>query len=227
MHCGRLCFNFPEFPRMFIGHFAAGMAAKKLQPSISLGTLFIACQWLDLLWPTLLLLNIEHVVIAPGISRVTPLDFTDYPITHSLVMVLGWSLLFAVGYFIITRNKTGSLVLGALVLSHWVLDLIVHIPDLPLYPGESPKVGFGLWNSMPLTILVEGAVFATGVILYVRTKKALNQKVTWWFWSLVIFLVTMHVVNLVGPPPPNVTAIAWAGHLQWLFVLWAWKADRS
>lgn len=211
---------------MFIGHFAAGMAAKKLEPSISLGTLFLAAQWLDLLWPTLLLLNLEHVVIAPGTSAVTPLDFVDYPITHSLVMVLGWSLLFGVVYFLITKNKSGALLLGGLVLSHWVLDLVVHIPDLPLYPGDSPKVGFGIWNSLPLTIVVEGAVFVTGVLLYVNTRKSMGKKVSWWFWSLVIFLVVMHVANLFGPPPPNVGMIAWAGHLQWLFVLWAWRADR-
>jgi FtsH-binding integral membrane protein len=211
---------------MFIGHFAAGMAAKKLEPSISLGTLFLAAQWLDLLWPTLLLLNLEHVVIAPGISAVTPLDFVDYPITHSLVMVLGWSLLFGAVYFLITRNKSGAFLLGALVLSHWVLDLVVHIPDLPLYPGDSPKVGFGIWNSLPLTIVVEGAVFVTGVLLYVKTRKSMGKEVSWWFWSLVIFLVVMHVANLFGPPPPNVGMIAWAGHLQWLFVLWAWRADK-
>ena len=211
---------------MFIGHFAAGMAAKKLQPSISLGTLFLAAQWLDLLWPTLLILNVEHVVIAPGTSQVTPLDFTDYPFTHSLAMVLGWSSLFAIVYFFLTRNKQGALIIGLLVLSHWLLDLLVHIPDLPLYPGSSPKFGLGIWNSLLLTILLEGSIFTAGIWLYVRAKKVKNEKVTIWFWSLAGFLLVMHVMNLFGPPPPSVSAIAWAGHLQWLFVLWAWKADR-
>ena len=132
---------------MFIGHFAAGMAAKKIYPALSLGILFMAAQFLDLLWPTFLILGIEHVVISPGISKVTPLDFIDYPISHSLLIVLGWSVLFGAGYYLITKNHKGALTLGTLVLSHWILDLIVHIPDLPLYPGESPKVGLGLWNS--------------------------------------------------------------------------------
>ena len=163
-------------PTMFIGHFAAGMAGKKIQPAISLGTLFFAAQFLDLLWPTLLLLGLEKVIIAPGVSAVTPLDFVHYPISHSLAAVLGWGVLFGMIYFLITSNRKGAILLGSLVVSHWVLDLIVHIPDLPLFPGHSPKLGFGLWNSPVLTILVEGAIFITGVILYVRTKKEINPK---------------------------------------------------
>lgn len=212
---------------MFIGHFAAGMAGKKLQPAISLGTLFLAAQFLDLLWPTLLLLDIEHVAISPGISKVTPLQFSDYPISHSLLLVIVWAFLFAGSYYLIRRNGRGAVLLGALVVSHWILDLIVHIPDLPLYPGVSPRVGLGLWNSPALTILVEGSIFIAGVLLYVRARKEQHQRVSWWFWSLVIFLVAIHTMNLLGPPPPDVQAIAWVGHLQWLFVLWAWWADRK
>jgi hypothetical protein len=117
--------------------------------------------------------------------------------------------------------------LGALVLSHWILDAIVHIPDLPLYPGDSPKVGLGLWNSMTLTVLVEGIIFISGIVVYVNAKQTLNEKVNWHFWSLVVFLVIIHIVNFVGPPPPSIAAIAWAGHLQWLFIPWAWWADKS
>ena len=211
---------------MFIGHFAAGMAANQVKPTLSLGTLFLAAQFLDLLWPTLLLLGIEHVIISPGISKMTPLDFVDYPISHSLLVVVIWSLLFGVGYFLFTKNRTGALVLGGLVLSHWVLDLIVHIPDLPLYPGPSPKVGLGLWNSPSLTVLIEGTIFIGGIALYVNTKKVKNQRVTWKFWSLIAFLMVIYVMNFMGPPPPSVHMIALAGHLQWLFVLWGWWADK-
>ncbi len=210
---------------MFIGHFALGMAAKKVEPSVSLGTLFLAVQFLDLLWPTLLLLDIEHVSIQPGASKVTPLAFTDYPISHSLLTVIGWSLAFAVVYYFISKNKRASLLVGCLVLSHWILDVIVHIPDLPLYPGESPKIGLGLWNSVPLTIITEGLIFVAGIVLYINTKKMLGQKVGGWFWSLVAFLLVIHIMNFLGPPPPSVTMIAWAGHLQWLFIPWAWWAD--
>ena len=211
---------------MFIGHFAAGMAAKKIQPTLSLGTLFLAAQFLDLLWPTLLILGIEHVIISPGISKMTPLDFVDYPISHSLLAVMIWSLLFGAGFFLFTKNRIGALVLSALVLSHWVLDLIVHIPDLPLYPGLSPKVGLGLWNSPFLTVLIEGAIFIVGISLYVNTKRKKNERVTWKLWSLIAFLIVIYALNFMGPPPPNVAMIAWAGHLQWLFVLWGWWADK-
>jgi hypothetical protein len=211
---------------MFIGHFAMGMAGKKIEPAVSLGTLFFAAQFLDLLWPTLLLLDVEHVSIEPGVSMVTPLAFTDYPISHSLLAVLGWSIVFGVIYFLLTKNRQGSILLGALVLSHWILDAIVHIPDLPLYPGDSPKVGLGLWNSMTLTVLVEGIIFVLGIVIYLNAKRTVNEKVNWRFWSLVVFLVIIHIVNFVGPPPPSVAAIAWAGHLQWLFIPWAWWADN-
>src|SRR6187455_2410186 len=107
---------------MFIGHFAMGMAGKKIEPAVSLGTLFFAAQFLDLLWPTLLLFDVEHVSIEPGVSNVTPLAFTDYPISHSLLAVLGWSIVFGVIYFLITKNRRASILLGALVLSHWILD---------------------------------------------------------------------------------------------------------
>ena len=212
---------------MFIGHFAAGMAGKKIESAISLGTLFLAAQFLDLLWPTLLLLNLEQVMIAPGISKVTPLDFVHYPISHSLVAVFGWGLLFGMVYFLATRNQRGAWLLGCLVVSHWVLDLIVHIPDLPLYPGDSPKVGLGLWNSTVLTVLVEGMIFITGILLYVKSKKAVSKKISWWFWSLVLFLLFIQVMNFAGPPPPNIEAIAWAGQLQWIFVIWGWWADKK
>jgi len=211
---------------MFIGHFAIGMAAKRVEPTVSLGTLFLSAQFLDLLWPTLLLLDVEHVSIEPGVSKLTPLAFTDYPISHSLLTVVGWSLLFGLVYYFITKKRSAALLVGGLVLSHWLLDVIVHIPDLPLYPGQSPKVGLGLWNSVPLTILIEGGIFVTGVVLYINTKKGQGQNVNMRFWSLIIFLVIIHIMNFIGPPPPSVAAIAWAGHLQWLFILWAWWADR-
>ena len=212
---------------MFIGHFAVALAAKKAQPAISLGTLFLAAQFLDLLWPTLLILGLERVEIAPGISEVTPLNFIHYPISHSLIMVLGWSLLFGLVYHFITKNRRRALLVGFLVLSHWLLDVIVHIPDLPLYPGDAPKVGLGLWNSTLLTILVEGLIFVLGLVWYIKAKRSIGERLNWWFWSLIIFLLVIHIMNFVGPPPPSVGAVAWAGHLQWLFIPWAWWADRA
>jgi len=119
---------------MLIGHFGIGFAAKRVAPKASLGTLFIASQFIDLLWPVLVLLGIEQVKIDPGNTVVTPLDFSYYPYSHSLLTVLVWSLLIGFIYFIVKKNKAVSIYLGALVLSHWLLDLIAHRPDLPLVP---------------------------------------------------------------------------------------------
>jgi FtsH-binding integral membrane protein len=118
-------------------------------------------------------------------------------------------------------------VLGLCVISHWFLDLIVHRPDLPLYPGDSAKVGFGLWNSLPWTLVVEGLIFATGMTLYLRLTKSKNRAGSVGVWALVGFLVLIYVGNLFGPPPPSTTAIAWVGQSQWLLVAWAYWVDRN
>lgn len=212
---------------MFIGHFALGMGAKAAAPKVSLGSLFLAAQFLDLLWPTLLLLGVEQVVIVPGITLITPLDFVNYPITHSLLMACMWGVLFGGVFWLIRKNTKIAIVIGLCVLSHWVLDLLVHRPDLPLYPGHSPKLGFGLWNSLPGTLVVEGIIFVIGVLLYLRTTTAKNRVGVYAFWALIGFLILIHIGNLFGPPPPSVTAIAWAGQLQWLFVIWAFWVDKN
>ncbi|ALJ00232.1 metal-dependent hydrolase [Rufibacter tibetensis] len=212
---------------MFIGHFAFGLGAKSMAPKVSLGSLLLAAQLLDLLWPTFLLLGWEHVSISPGITEVTPLDFTHYPISHSLLAVLGWSIACGLIYWLLKRNRRGAIVMGICVLSHWMLDVVMHRPDLPLYPGDSPMLGLGLWNSLVGSLLVEGLFFALGVGLYLRSTKAKNKKGTWGFWSFILFLVFVHVANLFGPPPPEVTAIAWTGQLQWLFIIYGYWIDGN
>jgi len=211
---------------MFIAHFGVGLGAKAAEPRISLGTTFLAAQFVDLLWPTLLVLGIERVEIAPGITKVTPLDFVSYPITHSLLLASVWGILFGLVYWAVKKNRRGAFVLGLCVVSHWVLDFIVHRPDLPLYPG-SVRVGLGLWNSMAGTLLVEAGLFALGCALYLRVTRSKNRAGTYGFWGLVGFLVLIYLGNVFGPPPPGTTAIAWAGHLQWLFVIWAYWVDRN
>ncbi|ABQ25604.1 hypothetical protein [Geotalea uraniireducens] len=211
---------------MFIGHFGAGFGAKAAAPKTSLGTLFLASQFIDLLWPSLLLMGAERVRIAPGITRVTPLDFEYYPISHSLLAVTGWALLFALVYQVITRYPRGAIVAGLLVMSHWFLDLIVHRPDLPLSPGSTIKVGLDLWSSLPGTLVVELFVFAVGVAIYLRQTKAMDRTGKWSLWLLIGFLLVIYLGNLFGPPPPNVSALAWVGQSQWLFILWGYWIDR-
>ncbi len=211
---------------MFIGHFGVGFGAKAAAPKTSLGTLFLASQFVDLLWPTLLLVGAERVRIAPDITRVTPLDFEFYPISHSLVAAIGWGMLFALGYQGTKRYPRGASVLGLTVVSHWLLDLIVHRPDLPLVPGSGVKVGLGLWSSLPGTLIVEMGIFVAGAVLYLRNTRARNAIGKWALWVLIIFLVAVSLSNLFGPPPPNVKTLAWVGQSQWLLILWGYWVDR-
>jgi hypothetical protein len=131
----------------------------------SLGLLVFATEFLDLIWPIFLLLGIEHVRIVPGIMAASTLDFIDYPISHSLVAVIGWSVLIGGVFFFICRYRRGGWVVALVVFSHWVLDAIVHRPDLPVYPGGHVRVGLGLWNSWTGSIIVELAFFAIGIFM--------------------------------------------------------------
>ncbi len=212
---------------MFIGHFGVGLAAKKVTPAVSLGTLFLSAQFLDLLWPSLLLLGVEHVAIDPGNTKLTPLNFVSYPYSHSLIMVCIWGTLLGGAHWIVKREVKAAIIIGGLVVSHWVLDLLVHRPDLPLHLGESPLFGFGLWNSIFGTLLLEGGIFISGVILYLRATKANNRSGLIGFWALIGFLLLIYAGNVLGPPPPDTGAIAWIGQLQWLFVLWAYWVDKN
>jgi len=211
---------------MFIGHFAVGFAAKRLSPRTSLGTLFAAAQLIDLAWPVMLLVGLERVRIDPGNTAFTPLDFESYPWTHSLLMVSIWAIAFALLYRYRKGPGPGALVVGGLVLSHWVLDLLTHRPDLPLAPGAA-KVGLGLWGSVPATLAVEGALFAAGVAIYAVGTRARNRKGAIALWALVAFLVVLYVANIAGPPPPTERAIAVAGLFLWLLVPWAAWIDRN
>jgi hypothetical protein len=212
---------------MFIGHFGVGLGAKKADPKISLGTLFLAAQFSDLLWPLFLLLGWEHVKIQPGITKMTPLNFTYYPYSHSLLMACVWGIVIGGIYYIIKRHKRGALILGLCVVSHWALDLIVHRPDLPLYPGGSDFVGFGLWNYPVAEVIVEGGIFILGVVLYLRTTKAKNKTGVYAFWPLVILLALFYVSNLFSAPPTSVSLIAWMGMSQWLFIIWGYWIDAN
>lgn len=211
---------------MFLGHFGVGFGAKRLASAASLGTLFLAAQFVDLLWPTLLLLGLEHVAIVPGITRVTPLDFVDYPISHSLLAAAGWGVLFAVIYGSIRKYRRGAMVCGVAVVSHWILDLFVHRSDLPLYPGSRTLLGLGLWNSLWATLTVELVVFGGGLWLYLRSTRPRDRAGGVGLWGLVAFLLLVYAGNVFGPPPTDVAPIAWIGQAQWLLIAWAYWIDR-
>jgi membrane-bound metal-dependent hydrolase YbcI (DUF457 family) len=211
---------------MFIGHYAVAFAAKKAAPKASLGTLFMASQLLDLIWPILLLLGIEHVKIAPGNTVVTPLDFYDYPITHSLTGALGWALVFSLFYYYIRRDVKDSVIIALCVFSHWILDFITHRADLPLSPSSDKFFGLGLWNSLSGTLVVEGGLFIAGIALYVNFTSAKDNSGKWSFWSLVALLLIIYSVNIFGKAPPDESVIPFAGLAAWLFIPWAYWIDK-
>jgi hypothetical protein len=209
---------------MFIGHTAAALAGKRAAPRTSLAVLLGAAIFLDLLWPILLLLGVERVRIDPGNTAVAPLDFVSYPISHSLATTLGFSVLAGLVYYAVARYGYGAWTVGFLVLSHWVLDWLTHRPDLPLWPG-GPKVGVGMWHSLPLTLAVELLMFAAGLLIYLGTTRARDGVGRWAFWALMAFYLVVYVTNTFGPPPPDVRTVAWMTLSMWLLPLWAGWAD--
>lgn len=207
---------------MFIGHFAAGLAGRRLTPAVSLAVWFLAVQLLDVLWPFFLLAGVEHVRIDPGNTSFTPLDFTDYPVSHSLVGALVWASLFAGGWMVLRGRSGAAWLLFLGVISHWVLDVISHRPDMPVLP-HGPYLGLGLWNSVPLTLAVEIAMFVAAIVFYAQGRK---PRVS--FWVLMAVLFILYLGSTFGPPPPSVAAIAWTSIAGFLFIMvWAWWADRE
>jgi len=212
---------------MFIGHFGLAFGAKRAAPAASLGTLFAACQFADLLWPTLVLLGYERVEVLPGATRVTPLDFVSYPYSHSLLALCVWALAGGLVYYAIRRARiSAAITVALLIVSHWLLDYATHRPDMPLTLGAADRVGLGLWNSLPGTLAVELAIFAAGVLAYVRETTPRDRTGSVGLWSLVIFLVTVYLANVFGPPPPSAAAVAWSAQAMWLLVIWGYWVDQ-
>jgi hypothetical protein len=211
---------------VFIGHYAVALAAKNVAPKTSLGTLAAAAVFLDLIWPLLVLAGIERVAVEPGATRFTPLDFVSYPWSHSLLMSIVWGALFGAVYFALRHYRAGALTVAVLVVSHWLLDLPMHRPDLPLTPWGDAKLGFGLWNNVPATLLFELALFAGGALLYARATVARDHVGRFGFVGFVVLLIAIYAAASFGPPPPDAQTVAWSANAQWLFVLFAAWIDR-
>jgi membrane-bound metal-dependent hydrolase YbcI (DUF457 family) len=211
---------------MILGHYAVALAAKRAEPRTSLGTLVFAAQLLDELWPVMLLLGLEHVRIVPGLMAASPFDFVDYPITHSLLAAVGWALLVAAVSYAVRRDRKASVILGVAVLSHWLLDVPMHRPDLQLWPGSSIRVGFGLWSSVPATVVIEFGLFACGLALYLRGTRAKDRVGSWGLWAFAAVLVAIFASGFFSPAPPSEQAVGWTTLLLWVFIPWTAWVDR-
>jgi hypothetical protein len=210
---------------MFVGHLALGLAAKHVLPRVSLALLFVAVQFADLLWPLFLALGLEQVRIDPGNTAFTPLDFVSYPYSHSLLWLFVWGVLLGLIFRAFADDRRTFIVIVALVVSHWVLDVVTHRPDMPFYP-RGPRVGLGLWNSIPTTVVVELVLYGAGVWLYLRATEAQDGIGRWSLTALAGFLVAAYLAS-INVVPPSVTALylsAMAG--AGVLTLWAWWADK-
>ena len=210
---------------MVVGHYALAIAAKRVAPRVSLGTLIGAALIVDLVWPVLLLLGIERVRIVPSDNPFLRLAFEWYPWTHSLLMDIVWSVLAGAVYFALRRDRNGAVVVGLLVLSHWVLDWVTHLPDMPIYPG-SARVGLGLWRSVPGTMIIEAAMFIAGLMLYVPMTRPIDRTGRWAFAGLIALVTLVYIGNATSPPPSSVDVVAWGALAGWLVPLLGWWADR-
>ncbi len=218
---------------MFLGHYGLAFALKRAEPKLSLGTLFFAVQLADLLWGCFVLLGWEEVRIEPGYTAVTPLQFVSYPISHSLAAVLAWSLVGAAIYFSwptrdTSRHWQAALIVGLAVLSHYPLDVLVHVPDLPLTGAEnSPRLGLGLWNSRAGTLAAETIALLAGLAIYLTSRSHRHPVRKGRLAVLLLLLVAAYGASVLGPPPSSVTALGLSaiGLLLLAGILAGW-ADR-
>ena len=211
---------------MFVGHYGVSFAAKKVEQSIPLWVLFLAVQFLDVLWASFVLLGIEKVRIVPGITATNSLDLYYMPYTHSLVAALFWSCAVGLVYQLVARpsRRQASVIIGLAVFSHWILDLIVHRPDLPLYDNTTAKVGLGLWNAPALAFGLEAALLFGGIWLCLRGRLARSFATL----GFGVLMLGIQAYIFFGPPPTSDRAIASTALIAYAVfavAIW-WLQDR-
>jgi hypothetical protein len=191
---------------MFVGHYGVSFAAKPAASRVPLWVWFIAVQWLDVVWSILVLLGIEKLRIVPRFTEANALDLYYMPYTHGLPGSIVLSLVFGgiVALFMPENRVRIAVLAAAAAFSHWILDLIVHTPDLPLYDNTA-KVGFGLWQHVALSFPLELIVLGLGAWLYARAATLKRPAV---FWGFVVFLAALQVYANFGPPPASTDAMA-------------------
>ncbi len=194
---------------MFVGHYGPSFAIKAYRPSIPLWLLFIAVQLVDVAWAVLVLLGVEKVRIVPGITASNPLDLYYMPYTHSLAAAILWSVAagLLVGALPGIEGRSAAFWTGTAVFSHWVLDFLVHRPDLPLY-DDAMKVGLGLWNFPVVALSLEAALLFGGMALYLRATEPIDAvgRLGPPVFGVVMLAIQGYV--FFGPPPVSPAAAA-------------------
>ncbi len=218
---------------MFVGHYAAAFALKGKEKGTSLGMLFIATQFVDILFFPLVLAGIENLKFVKNFTAVNDFNMDYYPFTHGLLGTIVWSILFYLIYlFVIAKNKINkksiALIMALGVLSHWFADLIVHTPDLPLVNGD-PKFGFGLWNNKLLTYGVEALVLILGLVYYLKKTEAINKIGNYIAIIFVVFLLAINYLNLfVLPANDDIKSLTISALVfYFLFALMARFVDKK
>ena len=210
---------------MFVGHYSVAFATKKTDASIPLWVLFLAVQWLDVIWAPLVLLGIERVRIVPGFTATNPFDLYYMPYTHSLVAAIVWSGAAAGVYRAVRSASTrSSLLVGLAVFSHWVLDFIVHVPDLPLYDNTA-KVGLGLWNVPILAFGLETVLLFGAIGIYLRAGQRRRLGII----ALGLAMLAIQAFVFFGSPPASPAAAAstaLVAYAVFACVIWV-LADRT
>ena len=192
---------------MLVGHYAVALAAKRFSQNISLGWTFLAVQFLDVIWVPAILLGIEHARVLPGFLPASSLVFYDIPWTHGLLMAFGWSWL----AFRIFKNP----IIGVCVFSHWVLDYVTHIHDLPLFRG-GPLVGLGLWRYRHATFVTEAALLLIGLLVYFQATRSKGKSGDYAMPAFVVFLILLDAANLYGPTPQDIRVLAISGEVMFV-----------
>jgi hypothetical protein len=211
---------------MFVGHLAVGMAAKRIEPKLSLGTAVLAAMLVDLLAFVFLIAGIEHFEAVPGATSNRVIGH-DIAFSHSLLMGAIWGALFAGVWFLRKRHPRGAWLLFAVVLSHWPLDVVSHRPDMALAPGVRQVLGLGLWNSIPATLLVEGGAWLLAIAIYVRATRPRNRTGIFAFWIVAALLTLMWYKNLTAGMDPNPVKAGIGGLIVFsLVVAWAYWINR-
>jgi hypothetical protein len=194
---------------MFVGHYGVSFAAKPAARSVPLWVWVIAVQWLDVVWSVLVLLGVEKLRIVPGFTEANSLDLYYMPYTHGLPGAAALSLLLGaiVAAFIPQNRASIFWLLAAAAFSHWILDLVVHTPDLPLY-DDTAKVGFGLWRHVAVSFPLELIVLGTGGWIYARTMPAMGGRGRAFLWGYIVLLALIQVYANFGPAPTSTQVMA-------------------